>query len=457
MKRYLAPLVASLLAASSVFAAPPEVRGTWLTTTANDAISSPEKTAETMKRLREIGLNVVYIECWKQGYTEFPSDVMQKLVGESMKINAAPKELQRDLLGETVIEAHRNEMLAIAWFEYGFMTAWKDSEPALRKLAREKGWLLLDKDGNEVGKQNSFAWLNPLHPEAQKLILDITLEAIRKYDLDGVQLDDRIAMPVDMGYDKFTVDLYKKEHNGEAPPTEKNDPKWDAWVQWRADKISEYSIKYVRAIRAAHPDILISVSPAPYPWSLENYACDWIKWTKWCYCGGNKWSEYLPQTYRMNGDATIKSIDEQIHHMGEEKVYLVPGVRVVGDGPDMPWPDMVKVLDYIREKELAGHCLWFSRGVLEVYPEQFKAYYDVAKNGHAQHPFKPGDHRPAPIVASKGANNAWKATVETGGRYRVIVKQNGRWSEAVSQDFKPGDHTLVFEADAVELLADRRP
>ncbi|MEY2592955.1 MAG: hypothetical protein RI972_644, partial [Pseudomonadota bacterium] len=34
-----------------------QVRGTWLTTTANDALASPEHTARTMQRLREIGLN----------------------------------------------------------------------------------------------------------------------------------------------------------------------------------------------------------------------------------------------------------------------------------------------------------------------------------------------------------------------------------------------------------------
>ena len=40
----------------------PEVRGTWLTTTANSAIATPERSAETMRRLREIGLNTVYVE-----------------------------------------------------------------------------------------------------------------------------------------------------------------------------------------------------------------------------------------------------------------------------------------------------------------------------------------------------------------------------------------------------------
>ncbi len=73
--------------AAPVLGAPPEVRGTWLTTTANDGLSSPAKTAETMKRLRAVGLNTVYVECWKNGYTEFPSETMRAAIGVAMKVN----------------------------------------------------------------------------------------------------------------------------------------------------------------------------------------------------------------------------------------------------------------------------------------------------------------------------------------------------------------------------------
>ena len=58
-----------------------EVRGTWLTTTGNDALATPEKTAASMRALRAIGLNTVYVEVWKNGYTQFPSEVLRKTIG----------------------------------------------------------------------------------------------------------------------------------------------------------------------------------------------------------------------------------------------------------------------------------------------------------------------------------------------------------------------------------------
>ena len=62
-----------------------EVRGTWITTTANSAIATPAHTGDTMSRLREIGFNTVYVGAWKNGYTQFPSDVLQQTIGVKLR------------------------------------------------------------------------------------------------------------------------------------------------------------------------------------------------------------------------------------------------------------------------------------------------------------------------------------------------------------------------------------
>ena len=76
----------------------PEVRGTWLTTTANEAIANPLMTAISMRRLREIGINTVYVEAWKNGETQFPSSVLSRTLGAA--VTSIPP---RDLVQETLI------------------------------------------------------------------------------------------------------------------------------------------------------------------------------------------------------------------------------------------------------------------------------------------------------------------------------------------------------------------
>jgi uncharacterized lipoprotein YddW (UPF0748 family) len=432
--------------------ATPEVRGTWLTTTANTAIRTREDTQATMKRLRDIGLNTVYVECWKNGYTEFPSQVMKKTTGVEMKINASVKgtpAVQRDLLGECVIQAHRNQLLCIAWFEYGFMAAHKDTKNELRA---RKDWLSLDKDGNEVAK-NGFVWLNPIHPDAQELLIGIVVEAVKTYDLDGVQLDDRIVWPyIDMGYDNYTKKTYKQETGRDVP----DDPKEKQWFDWRVKKVTEFSKRFVREVKAANPNIIVSLSPGPYPWAYDNYLCDWKNWAKWT--DNPTWDEYIPQVYRMNFETFERDWREQVKYMDESHRVkdLVAGIRLVGDGPDLPKDDVIKSADATRTPQSGGHCWWFSRGVLDIYSDLLTDYYDVKSKGQAPHPKKGVDWRPAPIVG-QGVQD-FTFDVPADGKYRVIRQSHdGEWEEIDTRQLKKGVFKLhITDAARVELLVDRR-
>lgn len=447
-----AMLVASALSAGlTAPLASPEVRGTWMTTTANNAISSPKRTAASMKRLREMGLNTVYVEVWKDGYTEFPSQVMEKAIGVPFRVNPSPGEVvQRDLLEETMIEAHRNQLVYVAWFEYGFMAS---SAGTQNKLRARKDWLSLDKDGNEVAK-NGFVWLNPLHPDAQDLLIGIVKEAIQKYDLDGIQLDDRIVWPyIDMGYDDYTRKLYAKENNGAQVP---DDPREPHWVAWRQKKVEEFSKRFVREMReAGGKDLIISVSPGPHPWALQNYLIDWPAWSRWT--DNPTWDEYIPQVYRMNYAAFDRDFRQQVGHMGDRNKDLIAGIRLVGDGPDSPRDEVAKHAALTRETKSMGHCWWFSRGVLDVFSQEIADFYNVPKYGQAPHPrFGPG-WRPAPIVLEPVAGESWVGEVPAGS-YRLIGKFGDSWRtlKTVENGKKAKLSFEVPGASQVELLVKRR-
>ena len=442
--------------------APAEVRGTWLTTTANDALQTPTRTHATMRSLREIGLNTVYVETWKNGYTQFPSPTLRQTLGVERRPDLLPGHPNypsdtpglrgpRDLLEESLIAAHRNQLIYVAWFEYGFMAAFKDTDNHLRR--QKPDWLTTTADGELVSSQNPFVWMNPLRPETREILLGIVLDAVDRYDLDGVQLDDRIAWPVTMGYDPFTVERYRLEHDGRPPPADPRDP---AWVAWRAEKVGEFARMFYHRLKEARPNLIVSISPAVYPWSLEHYACDWAQWSR------RGWmDEYMPQVYR----PTFARVDEdwpvQLEAVGPGRADdLIGGFAVVGSGPDTPWDDYRRMMEMVRRRGGGGHCHWFSRGVLEVYPEQFRAFYDVANHGPAPHPKLPADWRPPPIVASQDPDTqTWRARLTEAGAYRVIVHRGDVWTRLSTGDWPAGEIEMQGVPDdvqAVELLVDRR-
>lgn len=428
-----------------------EVRGTWVTTTGNDAIATPANTAETMRRLRAIGLNTVYVEVWKNGYTQFPSDVLKRTVGVDrrpalMKQDPGDepgksREPGRDLLLETLTEAHRNGLTYIAWFEYGFMAAHKDTDNHLRRMKKE--WLSKDIKGNEVAP-NGFVWMNPLHPEARRFLLDLVLEAIDKYDLDGIQIDDRIVWPyITMGYDDFTRGEYAKEHGGKQPPEDHTN---EEWRRWRADKVNEFSKQFVQELRAARPGILISLSPAVYPWCYEHYCLEWPKWAAWTSAdrrdlGGYvaasqkdpRWDEFIPQCYRFSYDAFEQTWLDQVKWMktlgGGRVNHMLPGIRVVGEGKDSTWEDLRKSIELARKTGAGGHVHWFSKGVF-LYERELTEFY--GRHAGATNPRFPADWRTPVELTDTQTTDAdghglWKVGALAEGAYELLAFDGESW------------------------------
>jgi len=358
-----------LLCASAVAEPATEIRGTWLTTTANDALATPANTARTMKRLREIGLNTAYVECWKNGYTEFPSETLRRATGVSHKLNLPDQPPERDLLREAVEEAHRNNLKCFAWFEYGFIAAAKGTD---NELVRKADWLSRDIHG-DVLAHNGFVWLNPLHPEVQELLIGIATDAVKNYEIDGLQFDDRFSWPgTEMGYDAYTRGVFAAEHGGADPP---ENPYEKLWVRWRADKVSDFARRFAIAIHKANPRVILSLSPAPYPFSYDVYMCDWPTWVKWDGASGVRWDQIVPQCYRRDYKSFDICLREQIAYMGDRRSDFVAAIRLVGDGPDLAAGDATKCATAARGAGIGGHCWWFSRGVLGSFHDEIAQIY----------------------------------------------------------------------------------
>lgn len=419
-----------------------------------------------MLQLRNIGLNSTYVEVWKNGFTEFPSQTMQSLVGVSMRINPSPgvPVQNRDLLAETLIQAHRNGLAHVAWFEYGFAAKFGNpgtSSTELAKYMQDRGWLLQDAGGNFTNASNGFSWMNPLVPEVRQLLKNIVVEAVRKYDLDGIQFDDRLAWPVQFGYDSYTRNAYFQE-TGRQVPTNYADGQFKAW---RAAKVTAFAQELIATVRAERASLIVSSSPAVAGWAYDNYLVDWPAWR-----AAGMFDEFVPQVYRgtfsdfnrdWDGTGTITT-GGQVQYMGDRRHDFVAGISVNTGSGVIPWADAQQMVDLVRATNppVAGHSWWYTAGVLNSYPTQLAAYYNVAANGAAPRPDLPAGWRPLPVVATRAAPLAseWSADVPADGRYRVIRRVGDAWTELYSTVFADGHLALTITgADAVELLVDRRP
>ncbi|QDT68553.1 hypothetical protein MalM25_14760 [Planctomycetes bacterium MalM25] len=449
--RFVALAIAAALAPNACDAAPDEARGTWLTTTGvEDHIRSGAKTAAVMSDLRDIGFNTVYVETWKSGYTNFPSQALASFTGGA---DRSPFLGSRDLVDETLTEAHRNGLHYVGWFEYGFAAEFvgNGGQPwtPLGRKARDHGWLLEDAIGGYGNASNGFAWMNPAVPEVRQLLIDVTLEAIDNYDLDGVQFDDRLAWPREFGWDDTTAAIYQQE-TGRNLPNNVDDA---LFRNWRQDKVTLFAQELSAAVRAARPDLLVSVAPSVTSFSDVTYNAEWPVWQD-----QGLFDEYAVQVYRSTTGSFNATLPAQLAPFDPgQRDELVVGVRANGSGANTPYAALEDMIETTRDEGVAGHSVWYSRAARDEYAAQLTAFYDVENTGHAANPLF--DYvRPEAVVGEVVDSSTWTVDVPVAGGYRLLAELAGDWQELSRGYFPAGQRELtVFNATGIELLYDRRP
>lgn len=273
--------------------APTEIRAVWMTNYGSSLMYYTTRLDEAMANLAKHHLNTLYPAVWNRGYTLYPSPIAAQAGGiKRDRLTALPFIPFQDPLKELVYQAHRQHLRLIPWFEYGLMM------PTGSAIAQQHpDWLTTTLTGEtvpggtptpprnplfrsvwtlqqEVTGANQ-GWLNPFHPEVQHFLVDLIADAVRRYPIDGIQLDDHFGLPIEFGYDPYTRELYRQDHQGYAPPENPADPEW---MRWRAEKITQLMGRIVDAVKAANPDAIVSLSPNPPGFAYQKYLQDWLDW-----------------------------------------------------------------------------------------------------------------------------------------------------------------------------------
>ncbi|HEY9598050.1 MAG TPA: glycoside hydrolase family 10 protein [Cyanophyceae cyanobacterium] len=279
-----------------------ELRGVWLTNVASFVLFLPWGINRALHQLSQLHFNTVYPVVWNRGHTFYSSAVAQRVTGDAQDSLLTQLRLGQDVFAEIVKQGKQQNLRIIPWFEYGFMapagstlakrhpnwiTKGQGRTKTLQDIPEELDLVNSTKDVplfSQVVRQfvhkrlvKNQVWLNPLHPEVQQFILNLIVEVVSKYDVVGIQLDDHFGLPVELGYDAFTIQLYQQEHGGKRPP---NNPSDSEWMRWRANKITNFMERLSQAVKVAKPNCLVSLSPNSQSFAYRYYLQDWQTWVQ---------------------------------------------------------------------------------------------------------------------------------------------------------------------------------
>lgn len=312
-------LIMGLQAVKPIQAKPPkavdEIRGVWLTNVSSAVLYSPWGINRAIAQLSDLNFNTIYPVAWNRGVTFYPSETAKEAIGRQQDLLLNAIRFRQDTLEEIITLGHQQGLRVIPWFEYGFMAP-KNS----LLVKRHPSWLAQSRDGLPLQHHGKYGleWLNPLHPEVQQLLIDLIVEVVTRYDVDGIQLDDHFSLPIELGYDPFTIWLYQQEHNGEIPPENYQN---EQWMRWRAAKLTQVMKRIHDRVKEIKPDCIISLSPNPREFAYRNYLQNWLAWAE-----QGLIDELIIQVYRSGMETFLRDLPDPVIPQLQEKIPVAIGI-----------------------------------------------------------------------------------------------------------------------------------
>jgi len=352
---------------------PREFRAAWVATVANiDWPSRPGLPAEAQKqeaiaildRCAESNLNAVILQVRPAADALYESKLepwSYYLTGAQGK---APSPAY-DPLHFWVDEAHKRGLQLHAWFnpfrakQSG--AKYEDAPNHVSKTHPER-----------VREYGGMLWMDPGDPASRAQTLEVVLDVVRRYDVDGIHLDDYFyPYPVADPNTKAEIDFpddasWSREHEGD-------DPK--ARADWRRENISRMVRELYEGIKKTKPHVMFGVSPFGIPRpgkpkgvvGFDQYAKLYADTETWLQEG---WCDYwTPQLY-WKVDAPgqpYRPLLEYWISINQQKRHVWPGLSIsrIGRGDTGYAPEEIfRQIEIMRETPGADGVVLFSMKVL---------------------------------------------------------------------------------------------
>jgi len=229
--------------------APQELRAVWASTL-SPCMNSPEEIQALVSAVRRAHINTVIAQVRHRGNTWYNSEIEPP----------APEWSERkgfDPLATLLREAHEpttgaQRLDVYAWFNiFSFgdpdSTRTKGLGTALRHKIRD--WLSYDTSGTRT------TFLDPGLPEVQEHLLSLIEECVRKYDVDGVNLDFIRYPETEAGYHPRAIERFNRLYGRSGTPSP-NDPQWN---EFRRAQVTGFVRRVAATVWSVRPNAVVSV------------------------------------------------------------------------------------------------------------------------------------------------------------------------------------------------------
>jgi uncharacterized lipoprotein YddW (UPF0748 family) len=319
--------------------AQPEFRGAWVATVFNldwpskAGLSAAEQKAQLraiFDRAQQLKLNAIVLQVRSVSDACYAS---KREPWSAFLTGTQGNDPGYDPLAFAVTEAHRRGLELHAWFNpFRAGTSAKATFAANHVTHTHPDWV------RHYGQQ---LWVDPGVPEARGYIIETILDVVKRYDVDGVHIDDYFY-PYPVKGAEFPDDATWHRY-GEASGMARAD--------WRRDNINRFVEAMYRAVKAAKPAVRVGISPFGI------------------------WRPGVPSTIEAQLDAYAQLYADARHWLSQGWCdYLAPQLYWGSEPAKQSFPVLLK---WWREQSRAGRPVWPG-----IATERIGKNFDAAELGH---------------------------------------------------------------------------
>jgi uncharacterized lipoprotein YddW (UPF0748 family) len=452
------------LAPGSLPPAPPrEFRAAWIATVANiDWPSKPGLTVAQQKaelislmdRAAQLHFNAVFFQVRPLSDAVYASSIEPWSEFLTGRQGQAPQPWY-DPLALAIELAHQRGMELHAWFNpYRAGHPKSFSPPAPNHISRTHPELV-----RHYGDQTI---LDPGEPATQERALAVVLDVVKRYDVDGVVLDDYfypypqkdaagrdVEFPDDASWKKYGV------HSG----LNRDD--------WRRDNVNRFILRLSTAIKAAKPWVQFGISPfgiwrpqnPPPIKGMDAYQRLFADSRRWLASG---WVDYLsPQLYWSiaSRDQSFPALLNWWRSQNVRGRHIWPALGDSAVGGKFPPQEIPHQVQFVRQQFDPGEVHYHLRSVLDnpalvgLVGAQYAAPALVPTT-----PWIDASPPPRPamsvVVWKTTAHVYWKPSVNNPARlWLVQTRNNGIWTTQVIPAGRDELYLDNFKGDLIVLRA----
>ncbi len=261
-----------------------------------------------------------------------------------------------DPLAFAISEAHQRGLELHAWlnpFRAHHHKSW--SPITAQHISRTRPQL--------VRKYANYLWLDPGEPEAREYSLEVVMDVVKRYDVDGIHFDDYFYPYAEKRADGQELDFPDEaswQRHGAGGRQSRDD--------WRRENVNIFIARTYQAIKAAKPWVKFGISPfgiwrPGYPPQIKGYdayAKLYADARKWIQLG---WADYFaPQLYWAS-DAPDQSFPILLAWWAGQNMkqrHLWPGLNAAEAGGKLKKDEIARQIRLTRKQSGAGGTILYS-------------------------------------------------------------------------------------------------